>query len=79
MDWKSYIVFNREILLGKPVIKGTRISVELIKELIAIGWTEDMILESYPSLQKVIAEPLLSIEESRAYSKELIRKWASEE
>jgi len=50
MDWKSHIVSDKDILLGKPTIKGTRISVELILELLANGWTEKMILESYPTL-----------------------------
>ena len=50
MDWKSHIVSDKDILLGKPTIKGTRISVELILELLANGWTEKMILESYPNL-----------------------------
>ena len=50
MDWKSHIVSDKDIPLGKPTIKGTRISVELILELLANGWTEKMILESYPNL-----------------------------
>jgi len=39
-------------LLAKPTIKGTRISVELILELLAAGWSEKAILESYPNLTK---------------------------
>jgi uncharacterized protein (DUF433 family) len=50
MNWRDHIVSNKEILIGKPTIKGTRISVELILELLSIGWTEKMIFESYPGL-----------------------------
>lgn len=50
MNWQEYIVSDKAILLGKPTIKGTRISVELILELLASGWSEAQILESYPHL-----------------------------
>lgn len=50
MDWHTRIVSDKDILLGKPVIKGTRISVELILELMAEGWTEAQVLESYPNI-----------------------------
>jgi uncharacterized protein (DUF433 family) len=50
MDWRDHIVSDENILLGKPTVKGTRISVELLLELLSNGWTEAMILESYPSL-----------------------------
>ena len=50
MNWRNHIVSDKEVLLGKPVIKETRISVELILDLLAQGWTEKMILESYPRL-----------------------------
>jgi uncharacterized protein (DUF433 family) len=50
MDWRDHIVTDKNILLGKPIIKGTRISVELILELMVEGWTEHQILESYPSI-----------------------------
>jgi len=50
MKWQEHIISDREVLLGKPTIKGTRISIELILELLAIGWTEKQILESYPQL-----------------------------
>ena len=52
MDWKQYIVSNKDVLLGKPTIKGTRISVEHVIGLLAQGWTEDQLLESFPRLTK---------------------------
>lgn len=50
MNWRDHIVSDSDVLLGKPTIKGTRISVELILDLLANGWTEKMIFESYPRL-----------------------------
>lgn len=50
INWQNYIHSDAQILLGKPTIKGTRISVELILELFEIGWTSEMILKSYPKL-----------------------------
>jgi len=46
------IEINPKICGGKPVIKGTRISVEFILELLANGWSYDEILENYPQLKK---------------------------
>ena len=50
MKWQDHIVSDIQVLLGKPTIKGTRISVELILELFESGWNETQILESYSSL-----------------------------
>ncbi|MFN3342512.1 MAG: DUF433 domain-containing protein [Flavobacteriales bacterium] len=52
MDWKAHIVSDKDVLLGKPTIKGTRISVEHIISLLAQGWNEKDILENYPRLTK---------------------------
>lgn len=52
MNWKDYIVADKDILCGKPTIKGTRLSVELILDRLADGWTEQMLYENYPSLYK---------------------------
>ena len=41
-----------EILVGKPVVKGTRISVELIIGWLANGWTFEQLLESYPHITR---------------------------
>ena len=51
-NWQNYISSDRKILLGKPVINGTRISVEFILERLADGWTEQEILNNYPRLSK---------------------------
>lgn len=50
MDWHDRIVSNPDILVGKPAIKGTRISVELVLGWLAQGWTHEMILDSYPQI-----------------------------
>lgn len=52
MNWKDYVVSDKEVLLGKPTIKGTRISVEHVVGLLAQGWGEVQILENYPRLTK---------------------------
>ena len=52
IEWKDYIHSDPEILLGKPVVKGTRLSVEFILGLFAEGWTEQQIIENYPTLSK---------------------------
>ncbi len=46
------IVFNPKILNGKPIIRGTRISVEFILELLAGGMTQDDIIKEYKHLKK---------------------------
>lgn len=50
MNWNAYITSDPTILLGKPTIKGTRLSVELLIGRLADGWTEQMLLENYPTL-----------------------------
>lgn len=52
MDRKQYIISDKKILLGKPTIKGTKISIEFIVKLLASGWSEKKILENYPNLKK---------------------------
>lgn len=52
MDWQKYITSDKKVLLGKPTIKGTRISVDHVISLLAQGWTENQILDNYPRLTK---------------------------
>ncbi|MBA4311906.1 MAG: antitoxin [Chlorobiaceae bacterium] len=59
-----------KIMFGKPVIRGTRLTVEIVLEKLAYGETEDQIIKSYPFLQKddikaalLYAAKYLSLEE----------------
>ena len=52
MEWRNYIHADPGVLLGKPVIKGTRLSVEFILELLAEGWSEPDMLRNYPGLTR---------------------------
>lgn len=52
MNYRARIVVDPKVLLGKPVIKGTRLSVDYILALLAQGWTEVQILENYPDLER---------------------------
>ena len=50
MDYNKYIGRNPEIMLGKPIIKGTRITVEIIMRKLAGGFSIEKLIESYPHL-----------------------------
>jgi uncharacterized protein (DUF433 family) len=52
MDWEERIELRPDVLAGKPVVKGTRLAVEFIVELLADGWTEEAILKNYPGLTR---------------------------
>ena len=49
-NWEDLIVKNPKILAGKPTIKGTRLSVELITDLLESGDTPANIMKSYPGI-----------------------------
>lgn len=51
IDLLERITFDRQVLCGKPTIRGLRISVEMILELLAAGESEERILEDYPQLE----------------------------
>ena len=52
MTWQERIVVDPQILVGKPVIRGTRLAVELIVDLLAQGWSEEEILKNYSGLTR---------------------------
>ncbi len=51
MNWREYIDCDPKVMTGKPIVKGTRITVELILERLGDGWTESDLLESFPHLR----------------------------
>jgi uncharacterized protein (DUF433 family) len=51
MAWQERITVDPEILVGKPVIRGTRLAVEFIIDLLAQGRSEEQILQNYPGLR----------------------------
>jgi len=52
VEWEDHIEVNPAVLVGKPIIKGTRISVELILDRLADGWTMEDVLASYPHINR---------------------------
>jgi len=52
MKWQGRIVIDSEVLVGKPIIRGTRLAVEFIVGLLAQGWSEAEILQNYPGLTR---------------------------
>jgi uncharacterized protein (DUF433 family) len=51
MDWQERIVVDPGILVGKPVIRGTRLAVAFLVELVSEGWSDADILRNYPGLE----------------------------
>lgn len=52
MCWRDRIERKPGVLVGKPVIKGTRISVEFVLDCLAEGWTMDELLDGYPHVTR---------------------------
>ncbi len=51
MDWRDRIVIDPSILVGKPVIRGTRMAVEFVIDLLARGWSVEEVLREYDPLR----------------------------
>ncbi len=49
-DWRDRITADATILVGKPIVRGTRFAVEFVLDLIASGWGVDQIVANYPGL-----------------------------
>ena len=67
MNWHDRIVIDPNVLVGKPVIKGTRISVEFVVDLLGRGWTVEQILKEYDHLTREDIQACL------AYASEIIK------
>ena len=68
MPWHDRIVADSKVLTGKPVVRGSRISVELVVDLLAAGWSHAQILESYPHITEDDIRACLS------YAGEILRE-----
>ena len=60
MNWEERITIEPNILVGKPIIRGTRLAVEFIIDLLAQGWSNDEILDNYPGIAKEDIQACLS-------------------
>jgi uncharacterized protein (DUF433 family) len=67
MDKTDRIHIDPGILAGKPVVRGTRISVEHVVDLLAQGWSVDQVVASYPGLTREDVQACL------AYAAELLK------
>ena len=52
MNWKEYIEQKADVMGGKPVFIGTRLTVEAVLERLGDGWTEEDLFKAYPRLTK---------------------------
>jgi uncharacterized protein (DUF433 family) len=67
MDWQERIALDPAVLTGKPTIKGTRIAVEFVVDLLARGWSAEDILREYDHLS------VDDIQACLAYASELLQ------
>jgi uncharacterized protein (DUF433 family) len=67
VEWRDRVTVNPEVLVGKPVIKGTRIAVEFVIDLLARGWTAEQILKEYDHLTREDIQACL------AYASEMLK------
>jgi len=73
MHWRDHIHSDAKVLAGKPVVKGTRLSVEFLLGLLGAGWTQEQILANYPyltpgALQAVFSYAAESLQDESLYS-----------
>ncbi len=60
MDYREHIESNTNIMLGKPVIKGTRITVALVLQRLSEGATVSDLINAYPSLTPLAINAVLA-------------------
>jgi uncharacterized protein (DUF433 family) len=51
--WQDYIEERKDVMLGKPVFKGTRLTVEHILRELGTGMSHEALLDNYPKLKSV--------------------------
>jgi uncharacterized protein (DUF433 family) len=68
INWKEYIVIDKDIHHGDPCIKGTRIPVATIVGSLADGLTSDEIIDAYPQLT------IVDVQAALAYAADVMRQ-----
>jgi uncharacterized protein (DUF433 family) len=68
INWRDYIVSDPAVLAGKPILKGTRLSVEFVLDLLAAGWERQALRDNYPNLTEERVRAVL------AYAAETFRE-----
>jgi uncharacterized protein (DUF433 family) len=68
INWRDYIVCDPGVLTGKPVLKGTRLSVEFVLDLLAANWDSQALQSNYPNLTEERIRAIL------AYAAETFRE-----
>lgn len=68
MEWQDRITLDPKVLVGKPVIRGTRLAVAFLMDLLAEDWTDEQILKNYPQL---VREDLKAV---RHYAAETLKQ-----
>jgi uncharacterized protein (DUF433 family) len=72
-DWYGRIVSDPDTLFGKPRIKGTRIGVAFVLDLLASGWSEARILDSYPHVKQQDLEAVFAFVRDRMKDQTFIK------
>lgn len=67
MDWKGRITIDPHVLVGKPIVKWTRISVKFVIDLLGRGWSTEQVLTEYDHLTPEDIQPCL------AYASEVLK------
>lgn len=71
MNWEDRIEINQAVLTGKPIVKGTRLAVEFIIDLLANGWSQEQILENYPGLTRDDIRACLAYASARLHAEKV--------
>lgn len=50
-NWQDYIEEQKDVMMGKPVFKGTRLTVQHVLEELGAGMSPDELLDNYPTLR----------------------------
>jgi uncharacterized protein (DUF433 family) len=66
MPWRERIVTNPAVLGGKPVVRGTRLAVDFLLDLLAAGWSEAKLLDQYRQLRPDDIRACLELRDQRS-------------